>query len=402
MLIEKGWVTMRILFYRYGSICEPGALNAFEYLGHEVTQVTEEVNRKDVSPAECAEILDESLKKKAQDMIFTINYYPVISEVCRIYHIYYCSLIVDAPVFELYSDTVLNPCNRIFVFDRGLIQDIKGLQQSHVYMALLCSDLERIEPVWKNASDAQKEKFGGEISFVGSLYSEKCEYNQLRPLPEEIKGYLDGIIEAQLQVYGYNFLKELITTEIEEYFLKEQPDIYHFPEKAQKDYKAVIAHSIVGMKVAEQERIRLLTMLSQKFDVNLYTGSNADCLKKAHNKGLAKTYEEMPIIFHESKINLNMTAKPIQSGLPLRIFDVLASEGFLITNYQTQLPEAFEIGKDLESYSSGEELLDKVNFYLQHEELRREIAHNGYEKVKQNHTYRIRMKQIMEVMEKEL
>ena len=46
------------------------------------------------------------------------------------------------------------------------------------------------------------------------------------------------------------------------------------------------------------------------------------------------------------KIYLNMTIKPIQTGLPLRIFDIMGCGGFLMTNYQAELPEYFEIGTD--------------------------------------------------------
>lgn len=42
-----------------------------------------------------------------------------------------------------------------------------------------------------------------------------------------LKGYLDGLIEAQLKVYGYNFLEECITEEIVEEFKKKVP-FMHF------------------------------------------------------------------------------------------------------------------------------------------------------------------------------
>lgn len=129
--------------------------------------------------------------------------------------------------------------------------------------------------------------------------------------------------------------------------------------------------------------------------MKLHTGSDTKCLPKVNNCGLVDTYMQMPLVFRNSKINLNMTAKTIQTGLPLRIFDVLACGGFLITNYQEQLAEVFEVGTDLEVYSCAEELLDKVGYYLKHDDLRMKIAHNGYEKVKNNHTYNIRMKQIL-------
>ena len=66
----------------------------------------------------------------------------------------------------------------------------------------------------------------------------------------------------------------------------------------------------------------------------------------------------------------------------MRIFDVLGAGGFLLTNYQEELEDYFEIGKDLVCYSSEEDLLQKTAYYLEHDEERKQIARNGYLKVK--------------------
>ena len=55
----------------------------------------------------------------------------------------------------------------------------------------------------------------------------------------------------------------------------------------------------------------------------------------------------------------------------------------------------FEIGKDLEAYSSIEELIDKCTYYLSHEDEREKIARSGYEKVRSFHTHINRMKQML-------
>ena len=69
----------------------------------------------------------------------------------------------------------------------------------------------------------------------------------------------------------------------------------------------------------------------------------------------------------------------------------------MITNYQSELPEYFEPGTDLEVYGSEEELLEKIQYYLEHEEKRAEIAKNGYQKVKQEHTVQKRVSKILEL-----
>ena len=89
----------------------------------------------------------------------------------------------------------------------------------------------------------------------------------------------------------------------------------------------------------------------------------------------------MPLVFRNSKINLNMTAKTIESGIPQRVLDILSCGGFCLTNYQKEIADFFEDGKELVMYSSMEDLLIKAEYYLKHEEERKEIAKAGYEKV---------------------
>ena len=169
-----------------------------------------------------------------------------------------------------------------------------------------------------------------------------------------------------------------------------------FPPGSRTDVKALVAQYYLSVKVAEQERLRLLGMLSDSFQVNIYTGSDTSSMPHIHNCGFARSLDEMPLIFNCSKINLNITAKSIRSGLPLRIFDVLGAGGFLITNYQSELPEIFSIGKDLVAYESPEHLKELCTYYLWHEDERLEIAHNGYETIAKYHTYDIRLLQIID------
>ncbi len=115
-------------------------------------------------------------------------------------------------------------------------------------------------------------------------------------------------------------------------------------------------------------------------------------------EGVGSFQTEMPKVFQASRINLNMTMRPIETGLSQRIWDVLACGGFLLTNYQAEIPEYFEVGKDLETYESMEELEEKVQYYLTHEEERMEIAINGYEKTAASHTYEMRLAQMIKML----
>lgn len=387
---------MNILFYRYGSICEPDIIASFKHLGFKITEDTREVYNKQLLPSDCIKGLNELLKQDTYSFVFSINFFPSVSDVCNIWGIPYLCLIVDSPVLELFSTSLANPCNKIFLFDRQLYNDFHHINPDGIFHIPLATNVRDNYATATMASAADRTRFSSDISFIGSLYSEKCLYNQIT-LPEKMRGYVDGLIEAQLLVYGYNFIEECVTPELIEAFCKVRPELINFPDSMKVDTKAVIAQHIISVKVAEQERLRYLKVLSEHFNVDLYTGSDTSSMPLIHNRGFAKTNTEMPIIFHQSKINLNLTAKSIRSGLSLRIFDVLGCEGFLITNYQAELPEHFNIGEDLEAYTSLDDLMGKCEYYLLHDKERQEIAHNGFEKVKKYHTYDIRLTQMLEI-----
>ena len=376
---------MNILFYRYDSIYEPAIIAAWKRQGHQITEITEEMRNKGLTPKEQLLLLRAPLIQASYHFVFSINFFPVISDVCNIFKLPYACWIVDSPILELYSQSLLHPCNRIFLFDYALYQDFAPKNPGCVFHLPLASDLSTMTPICDSISQEDRETYCCDISFVGSLYSEKCPYNRLDNPPEHFRGYLEGILDAQLKIYGCNFIRELMTDELVAEFKKYLPGFYEFPEKYERNEKALVADLYLSTKVTELERLRLLKLLSQHFSVDLYTGSDTSSMPLIHNRGLARTYPEMPKIFHLSRINLNMTAKSIKTALPLRIWDILACGGFLLTNYQSEIPEYFEIGTDLETYSSQEELLEKCRYYLTHEEDRAQIAQNGLQKVQQFH-----------------
>ena len=68
-----------------------------------------------------------------------------------------------------------------------------------------------------------------------------------------------------------------------------------------------------------------------------------------------------------------------------------------MTNYQAELPELFDIGTELVAYGSMDELIELTNYYLNHDSDRKEIAHNGFEKVKTEYNYPVRLTKMLEL-----
>lgn len=378
---------MNILLYRYGSICEPDIIDAFTQLGINVIQETTEMQNKRISNSDRIKIIDEYLKKEKPLFVFSINFYPAISQICEIYQTLYLCWTVDSPVPELFSPAIKCSTNRIFLFDYAQYTLFHKYNPDNIFYLPLASCTERFDSVTQNISALNKEKYSSDISFVGSLYSDKNPLNRISGLSDYSKGYIEALVESSLQIYGYNPIEASITMDLANELKQCDSSFFSIEKEITDSTKYVAAHSYVGMQVAETERMRTLNALAEHFDVDLYTRSNTEKLVNVNVRGGVETLTEMPIVFHLSKINLNMTIKPIQTGLPLRIFDILGCGGFLMTNYQSELPDFFEIGTDIEAYSSMDELIDKCQYYLTHEDERAAIARNGYKKVQESHRY---------------
>lgn len=97
---------MNILFYRYNSICEPDIIDVLRNMGHHVEEITEEMINKEVRPKQCLDIISSALKRNTYDIVFSINFFPIVSEVCNIFKVIYACWIVDCPVMELYFDSI--------------------------------------------------------------------------------------------------------------------------------------------------------------------------------------------------------------------------------------------------------------------------------------------------------
>ena len=388
---------MKVLFYRYGSIVEPDLIAVFREMGFTVDEYKKEMSVKDLPLKTAVKEVGGYLMDHPADFVFSVNFFPFLSEICERFHLRYLSWVVDAPVLELYATSIQNTWNRTFLFDRALYNEIHPLNEACVFHLPLGARTAPKDELFRKTSDGAFQRFSHDIAFVGSLYTEKCPYDRLTKAPEHLKGYLEAIMRAQERIYGYYFIEDLLSDEIVETFKAHHPDFYHYPAESFLTDRRTLSQLYMGNKITSMERTDTFRQLSQWFpgQVTLYTGSDTASLPKVKNRGFAKTLTEMALIFHGSKINLNLTSKGIRTGLPLRIFDILSCGGFLISNYQEEIPELFTPGEDLVMYGSLEELRELIAWYLTHDDERIAIAACGYETLNQNYTWEKQLEKLL-------
>ena len=386
---------MRILMYRWKAYNYWDIEETFLLLGHQVDNIEQKLCSYDIDPA-FEKVLKERLVTTSYDMVFTVNYFAVISNICQELGIKYVCWTCDNPLISMYHESVFHPCNYIFTFDKTNYLEFKGMGVEHIWYLPLAVDTKRLDALLDGECGQNKGIYAGDVAFVGSLY-ERNSYDKLKNrLSPYLQGYFDAVMEAQLNISGANIVEPMLTAEIleqlQEYFKLEKS------EGSFSDIGLIFQTTVLGFKIAEVQRRRALIELSKNFNVNIFSNSDASDLMRVRYMGSVDYWSELPKVFHESKINLNFTIPNIKSGIPLRVWDVLGARGFLLTNYQAEIPLYFKEGEDLVCFDGIEDLKEKTAYYLVHESERKEIACNGYEKVRQYHSYVNRIQEILRVI----
>lgn len=385
---------MKILFCKWNSICEQGISNAFERLGITVIPFEKECLSLDYDKNYLHALADFMQEHTEISCVFSVNYMPIVARCCKAFRTLYLSWTVDCPSFPLYSETIAYPTNRIFLLDRMQWQKFSPKNPDCIFHLPMGADV----PTWDaiTVTPDEHKEYDCDISFVGSLYTEKTRYNAIESeLPDRMRGFVEGLIQAQLNVYGYNLIEDSISDAWAEEF-KQYAAWTPLGDDYIEDTKGIIADTYIGYKCTEQERIRTINAIGAHFQMDLWTLSDTTPIQHVNCRGGADSNHMMPQIIKCSKINLNMTNRPIKTGLPLRIFDLMACGGFVLSNYQAEIPELFVPDEDIVLYDSIPDMLDKIAYYLSHDDVRKQIAKNGYEKVRRYHTYDLRLRAMLE------
>ncbi len=385
---------MRILYYDWDEFNGEDCRDAMTRLGHQVDTIKMNLSGFDLTPSIEAGFRSRFEKtdsdgKRYYDLVYSFDYYPNISEVCQKYNVPYVSWVFDCPHYTLDSHTTNNPVNHIYVFDRSLYQDMrkKGIETVN-YSPLGVND-QRLSQLCEKLDNETGGNivYQHDVCFLGSLYDNEFNfYDQVKYLPPDLKQYTDLVIQAQERIFGHDlFTDEKAFTNAHVANLRNYIK-FEDTGKYEIDYDNVI-RDVLRKKVTVNERRNILAEMGKHFDTVIYTNPDAKPIDGVCNLGIADYTTKMPLVFHRSKVNLNITLRCITSGVSLRVMDVLAAGGFLLTSYTPEIDEYFTDGEDLAIARTPEEMIQKTAYYLEHEEERKEIAMNGQKKVFEKFSY---------------
>jgi O-antigen biosynthesis protein len=148
----------------------------------------------------------------------------------------------------------------------------------------------------------------------------------------------------------------------------------HSPQDVAKQYDiAFVGNLLPG------PRTNLVRLIQQQFR-NSFVGN-------AYFADMARVYSASRVVFNRS----------VKNDVNMRVFEALACGSLLVTNDLSDNGQAelFRDGIHLVTYRDGDELIDKLRYYLRKPDLCERIARAGRTEVLAKHTYAHRMRDLL-------
>ncbi|MDC7293583.1 glycosyltransferase [Butyrivibrio sp. DSM 10294] len=338
------------------------------------------------------DLLNSYLLEHHLNAVISYNFSPLLSKVCNSLGVRYVSWVFDCPQQALFDEQVKNPVNYIFSFDKKQVETTKKCGGINVFHQPLAFTVATITEYDITADDT--DRFSCQVSFIGSLYEDDIYEHVKEKLSDvALKDYEEAFRNAYGMWDGLDRITgSLAGSTIAEMQAMDSPDTVNNLKMNASDY---YIGRILARDLANKERIELVSRLN-KYGLRLFSGSSGAQLEGITVGPRLNSKTELPKAYYLSKINIGTTLHSITSGIPLRTFEVMGVGGFLLTNFQPEIPELFEIGKEIEVYKDFDEMEDKVKFYLENEEARKQIAINGCKAVRENYNIYKQLGKILE------
>lgn len=280
----------------------------------------------------------------------------------------------------------------IFTYREAHVQEYRQAGFDNASQRLLAANPRTRHPVVLDAP--LMAKYGAPLSFVGaSMKTQAMDYH---------KAFVDGFVQGGLErgwVTGN--LQQILQEQRRDFSTFVIKDAFErrFGDKLDAWEKCASPHDPAQLAAeisACEKRITYVTSLIP-MGIRVWGDQGwADLPGLGEGfRGRAEHGEELTRIYNGSLVNLDIGRVYQEDIITMRVFDVLACAGFLLTEAHDVISRVFVVGRDLECYTDLQDLREKVAYYTQHPEKAKQIGQRGYEKVVENHTFRQRLQSML-------
>lgn len=211
------------------------------------------------------------------------------------------------------------------------------------------------------------EKNGAAFVFVGNSF----ETTKIRWYRENYIQYLRELQPVLTpEIYGEALL-EIIRKNQRHYFSTEQ-DFYHY----------------CGYVTAHVTQLYRQTMLNSFEDSQITIYGDTfwkQLLQGADLRSGIDPEQRAPAVYANAGINLNFSSAQLETAVNMRVFDIPASGGFLITDWRNSLAELFDEEKELVVFHQSGEAAELSVYYAGKPQKRDAIIRRARERVQREH-----------------
>ncbi len=374
---------LTILFLYGAYYGQMECIRGFQALGHRV--VTLDYRDGD---AETIGAIQRALVVERPDLLFTVNMRGVdnrgvVGEMLTRTGIPLAVWFVDSPEFILSGETLPPPSvTTLFLWDRSYLPLVQRLGYRSFYLPLAA------DPVLADSAQSAP-RFRSRISFVGnSLVSDFLSRLEAKfPRTAATEELMARSVTAILEQRGNNqlaALDEVIAS----------GDVVFPRREALLFFRAYAVHS-----ATTRYRTALLTRLLPH-DLTFF--GDPPGWRSIFGQGITARpdvhyFTETPAVYASSEVNFNATSLQMPTTVNQRLFDVPLCGGFLLTDRQEALSELFQ-EDEVALYEGEEDLAEKALYYLARPAVRRKIAEKARRRVLGEHTYRLRMGELLRLL----
>lgn len=372
---------MRVLFITHNDFREKSIVHDLKEYGC------------DIKETEGYSDLAKQIKEITYHFVFSVKFEPEVANICFQGGTKYVCWQMELPCLDLYSVYLTCPTTYVFLYDYSICEKLRSKGIKNVYYLPWAV-------ISAGSSEGKEESpsFVNDVSLVTSFHTDEYEVvqNMLEHADEFTKGYLQAIIKSADSLKGEESFTRILENLAEGHLENLYPVAVKDDNWQTKSW--IYANCYLARFLSAKERMKYIRNIQHLHHIQiLAVDAIPSELEGMEIKKINNEYEA-DLLYQSSKINLNITERSVQTGIPLNAMQIMGNRGFLLTDYQEGFLEFFVPGEDFVFYIDEQDMLDKIDYYLKHDEERMKIANSGYEKVRNCHTLNSRIKEMLQVV----
>ncbi len=348
-----------------------------------------------------AEELDYSMLRLAPEFLACINYTHGLAQFAERHKRDLLCWEIDPNLEPPPENPGKTRRTKIFTYRRKNVSLYRQAGFEHVHHLPLASNTEKRHPVILQGED--RRRYQVPLAFVGaSMVAEAGRYRH-RFVALYTSWHPEG---KSVTANCEERVQKILDLQLQE------PDRYLLPQLYDEEFadfkKSAVARSaredplkLLAQVAAAERRLAYVAGLGP---LGMHVWGDQEWQRTeehgARYMGYAGHHRELTKIYCGAEVNVDIGRLYQLDIVTMRVFDVLACGGFLIAEYSDELGSLFDIGNEIETYRSFEELSAKVFYYQQRPEQRLKIAQRGLEAVRQRHDFRQRLQHMLRFLGK--